>query len=332
LTGRDAPERDRAQSCEEIVVHNDVVMVTGAGGCIAAWAMRELRELGATVVACDISSNKRRAGLAMDDADVSSLIWETGDIADGDWLTGVARKHDVAAIIHLAALQVPFCKADPVAGARVNVLGSVNVLETARHLGLKRLAYASSIAVQGVADGSPWLATLYGAHKACGEAMARVYWNDWGVPSVGVRPGVVYGPGRDQGMSAAPTIAMLAAVVGAPYETPYTGPFPFLYVREAASAFVAAVSKPREGASVFDLNGVASTIEEALGLIKAASPGAPVSAHGAPFPFPADLSDAPIGAFLGAYRKWGLEEGVAETLAMFRDLVAAGKLGAADVR
>jgi nucleoside-diphosphate-sugar epimerase len=321
-----------SSASEEIVVQKDVVLVTGAGGCIAAWVMKELHEQGVRVVGFDLSPDRRRAGLAMDEAAVSSLIWETGDIADGDRLKSVASAHAVTAIIHLAALQVPFCKADPVAGAKVNVLGTVNVLETARHLGLKRLAYASSIAVQGMYDGSPWLASLYGAHKACGEAMAKVYWNDWRVPSVGIRPGVVYGPGRDQGMSAAPTVAMLAAVTGAAYEVPYTGPFPFLYVREAASAFVAAVSKERTGARVFDLNGVPSTIEEALGLIKTLLPDAPISGRGAAFPFPAELSDEPINDFLGSYRKWALKEGVAETLSLFRGLVASGKLGAADVR
>ena len=268
----------------------------------------------------------------MEAAAVDALIWETGDIADFDRVSGVAEAHGVTAIIHLAALQVPFCKADPVAGAKVNVVGTVNVFETARRLGLKRLAYASSIAIQGMAEGSPWLATLYGAHKACGEAMAQVYWNDWRAPSVGIRPGVVYGVGRDQGMSAAPTIAMLAAVTGKPYEIPYTGPFPFLYVREAASAFVAAVARDREGAEIFDLNGVPSTIEERSGLVRDHRPAAAIGARGAPFPFPADLSDAPIGAFLGPYRKWGLKEGIAETISLFAERVAAGTLSAADVR
>ena len=78
-------------------------------------------------------------------------------------------RHDVRAIIHLAALQVPFCKADPVAGARANVVGTVNVLEAARHHGLKRLAYASSIAAHSFLPGAPWLATLYGAYKLCDE-------------------------------------------------------------------------------------------------------------------------------------------------------------------
>ena len=307
------------------------VLVTGAGGCIAAWVMKDLVDAGAKVVGFDLSDSRRRAHLAMDDASVSRIAWETGDIADGGRLNEIADRHGVSAIIHLAALQVPFCKADPVAGAKVNVLGTVNIFETARRLGLKRLAYASSIAVQGMFDGSPWLATLYGAHKACGEAMAQVYWQDWQVPSVGIRPGVVYGPGRDQGMSAAPTIAMLASVMGKSYAVPFTGPFPFLYVREAAAAFVAAIAEDRDGAPVFDLNGIGSTIEAVLGLVRDERPGAQVSGRGAPFPFPASLSDEPLGRFLGPYRKWDLRAGVTETLALFDALVGSGKLGEGDV-
>lgn len=308
------------------------VMVTGAGGCIAAWVMKDLLESGATVVGFDLSDNKRRAGLTMDDPMLSRIIWELGDIADTERVKAVAAQHSVTAIIHLAALQVPFCKADPVAGARVNVLGTVNIFEAARSLGIKRLAYASSIAVQGIFPDTPWLATLYGAHKACCEAMAAVYWQDWQVPSVGIRPGVVYGPGRDQGMSAAPTIAMLAAVTGAAYEIPFTGPFPFLYVREAAAAFVQAVAHDNIEAPVFDLNGIGSTIEAVVSMIKARYPQARVGHKGGRFPFPDQISDAPLAARIGDYRKWPLDSGVAETLSMFEDLVSRGKLSAADAR
>lgn len=308
------------------------VMVTGAGGCIAAWVMKDLLESGAKVVGFDLSDDKRRAGLAMDDETLSRIAWDVGDIADTALVKAVAEKHRVTGIIHLAALQVPFCKADPVAGARVNVLGTVNVFEAARHLGIRRLAYASSIAVQGIFPDTPWLATLYGAHKACGEAMAAIYWQDWQVPSIGIRPGVVYGPGRDQGMSAAPTVAMLAAVTGAAYEIPFTGPFPFLYVREAAAAFVQAVARDGTDAPVFDLNGVGSTIEAVTSMIGARHPDARISRKGGRFPFPDEISDAPLGERIGDYRKWPLEAGVTETLSLFADLVRAGKLGAADVR
>jgi nucleoside-diphosphate-sugar epimerase len=100
----------------------------------------------------------------------------------------VVAQHRVRAIIHLAALQVPFCKADPAAGARANVVGTVNVLEAARHAGLKRVAYASSIAALSFLPDAPWLATLYGAYKLANEMTAKVYFQDWGVPSVGLRP------------------------------------------------------------------------------------------------------------------------------------------------
>jgi nucleoside-diphosphate-sugar epimerase len=309
----------------------NVVLVTGAGGCIGAWALRELLERGSSVVAFDLSADQRRPRLVSSEKALSGVNWEVGDITDGDRLTAVARAHSVTAILHLAALQVPFCKADPVAGAKVNVLGTVNVFETARALGLKRLAYASSIAIQGVKADSPWLATLYGAHKACCEAMAQVYWQDWQVPSVGIRPGVVYGPARDQGMSAAPTSAMLAAVVGQPYTVPFTGPFPFLYVREVASAFVQAIAMDREEARVFDLNGVPSTIETVLDLIRRQRPSADLAATGAAFPFPPDLPDEELGGFIGPYEKWRLEDGLRETLATFQGLVEAGRLSAADV-
>jgi nucleoside-diphosphate-sugar epimerase len=133
-------------------------------------------------------------------------------------------------------------------------------------------------------------------------------------------------------MSAAPTVAMLAAVTNSAYEIPFTGPFPFLYVREAASAFVKAVSEDREGAGVYDLNGVASTIEAVLDIIKSEVPDAPISAAGGRFPFPDDITDAPLEGAIGAYRKWPLAEGIAETQRHFRRLVEAGKLSAGDVR
>ena len=139
--------------------------------------------------------------------DAESVIWELGDITDFERLTEVAETHNIEAIIHLAALQVPFCKADPISSTRINVMGSIHMLELARQRGITRISYASSVAAPAMGD-NDWLATLYGAHKICGEQMAAVYWQDWGVPSIGIRPAIIYGPGRDQGMSAAPTIAL----------------------------------------------------------------------------------------------------------------------------
>ena len=80
-------------------------------------------------------------------------------------------------MIHLAALQVPFCRADPPLGARVNVLGTVNVFEAAKaRPQLAPITYASSIAAfdaNGTMAGHP--GTIYGVYKRANESTAAVY-------------------------------------------------------------------------------------------------------------------------------------------------------------
>jgi len=313
------------------------VLVTGAAGCIGAWTVKLLRDAGEAVVAFDLSADRRRLELLCDDpAEAATVEWEVGDIADFARVAEVFARHRPRAVIHLAALQVPFCKADPVQGARVNGVGGVNVFEAARQHDCKRIAYASSVAATAMAaDASsktPWLETLYGASKVYNEQNARVYWQDWQVPSVGIRPSVVYGPARDQGMSSTPTVAMLAAVLGAPFVIPFTGPVGFVHASEAAAAFIQAVSGEQSGAHVFALNGTVKTVEEVVEMIRARRAGAQVSCEGAALPFPAaELSDAPLRAHIGDYARPAFEDGLEQTLDLFARRVEEGRLGPADL-
>jgi nucleoside-diphosphate-sugar epimerase len=302
------------------------VLVTGAGGCIGSWTLALLTHAGVPAVAFDLSHDRRRPRLLMTEEELAEIPWITGDVADTEAVAGAVAEHGVRAIIHLAALQVPFCKADPVAGARANVVGTVNVFEAARHHGVKRVAYASSIAAHSFFPGAPWLATLYGAYKLCDEMIARTYAQDWDVPSVGIRPGVVFGVGRDQGLTSKTTVAILAAAAERPYTVPFSGEVSALHAGEAASAFIRAVSRERDGAQVFDLNGRPTTVAAWLDIVRGLTPGAQLRIAGEPLPFPADLSDEPIREYLGDYGPVPLEEGIEETYAAFRRLLAAGVL------
>jgi len=303
------------------------VVVTGAGGCIGSWVLALLARSGVKVCAFDLSDDKRRPRLLMPEGDLEKIQWRTGDIADSRAVAGLLEAVRPSAIIHLAALQVPFCKADPVAGARVNVVGTVNVFEAARRLGLKRIAYASSIAAYGAMDeGHGAMRTLYGAYKHCDEQIARVYSDDWGVASVGIRPGVVYGVGRDQGLTSKTTFAVLAAAEGKPYEVPFSGGVSWLYAGEAASAFIHAVARERAGAPVFDMNGVYAPVEEGLRILRQLAPSAAISSSGQPLAFPMHLPDEPLRAFLGDYGSMPLDEGIRETYETFRSLIRRGML------
>ena len=302
------------------------VLVTGSGGCIGSWTLAILVRAGIPVVAFDLAPDRRRPSLLLSDEELERVTWEQGDISDAEAVERVVSAHGIGAIIHLAALQVPFCRADPVAGARVNVVGTVAVFEAARRHGLRRLAYASSVAAHAAPPDTPWLATLYGAYKACDEAIARVYRQDWQVASTGIRPGVVYGVGRDQGMTSKTTFAILAAALGREYEVPFSGSMSYLYAGEIASAFVQSVSREREGATVFDCNGVVATVEEGLEALRRLRPGARVRTSGEPLPFPAEDSDALLRAHIGDYGAISVEEGTAETLRAFEVLLQQGRV------
>ena len=296
------------------------VLVTGASGCIGSWALSLLVDAGVSVFALDVQKDLRRPKLLMSDSELGLVKWLIGDISEPATIMKALEVSKATSIVHLAALQVPFCKADPIAGAKVNVVGTVNVFEAARKLKLKRLSYASSIAAHGVFDAKT-MPTLYGAYKFCNEQTARVYQHDWGVPSVGMRPGVVYGVGRDQGMTSKTTVAILAAAAGRPYTIPFTGAVSWLHAGEVASAFIKAVSRPRDKAVVFDINGVSSTVEESMEMLKKIAPASNITASGAALPFPMALSDDPLRAFLGDYGQMPLEEGIAQTYNVFRTLL-----------
>ncbi|MEX2650589.1 MAG: NAD(P)-dependent oxidoreductase [Alphaproteobacteria bacterium] len=302
----------------------DAILVTGAGGCIGAWVVARLVRAGRRAVAFDLREDRRRLGLVLDDAAAGAVPWVVGDVADAAAIETAARGHRAGAIIHLAALQIPFCKADPCAGALVNVVGHVAVFEAARRAGVPRLVYASSVAALPAVASDQHPATLYGVYKRADEGVARVYWQDWRVASIGLRPHTVYGPGRDQGLTSAPTKAMVAAVAGRAFTIPFTGPLAFQYVGEVADAFVRAADTPVEGAYVHDLQGETTTVEAIVEAIRAHRPDARITSDGPPLPVPARFDDAPLRRLIGDWPRVSVADGVARSMAAFPDLVARG--------
>jgi len=259
-------------------------LVTGALGCIGAWTCRELLDDGAGVVAFDLGADPRRLELVLGPGRLPEVAYVRGDVADLAALERAIAAHGVTHVVHLAALLIPLVNADPPRGALVNVVGTANVFEAVRRAGLGGVSYASSSAafaradgvrVAADADGHP--TTFYGVHKQACEGLARVAWLEHGVPSVGLRPHVVYGAGRDVGLTAGPSLAMAAAARGEPYEIPFGGRMQLQLAADAARAFVEAARSPGGGASARNLGGPASTIAELVEAIEAAAPGARIT-------------------------------------------------------
>ncbi len=319
-------------------------LVTGALGCIGAWVVERLLEKGDHPVVFDLGTEPRRIRDLLGPEALARVSFVQGDIASPAALGACMDEHKVDHIVHLAGLQVPFCRADPMAGAMVNVLGTVNVFEQAAKRGIGRVAYASSAAVYEREDedraggapcenASPTPNTHYGVYKLANEGTARVSFLEHGTSSVGLRPLTVYGVGRDQGMTSGPTKAIKAAVVGRPYTVGFGGRTDFLYAGDCADAFIAAADRGPDGAHVFNLAGESIAVTAFVEELCAQEPAARelVRVEGGELPVPGAIDGARIGEVLPGLPNTSIREGIAETLRRFRELHAAGTLDTSDL-
>lgn len=305
-------------------------LVTGAMGCIGSWILYHLVKRGDRVVSFDLGDDRHRLDLLLSQDEQQRIIFEQGDLRDGARIDEIVAAHGVNRIIHMAALQVPFCKADPVMGAQVNVVGTVNVFEAARKAGISHIAYASSVAVFGPPslyaheivgdDALPAPHTLYGVYKVANEGTAQVYWNDHQISSTSLRPYTVYGVGRDQGMTSEPTKAMLAAVKGEPYEIAFSGTMQFQLASDIARYFIESADTPSEGALSFNIGTPSNTVQEVVDCIKEVKPGAQVSCKQNDLPFPAGFEGAALKAYLPDFKETPLKEGVRQTMERFAQI------------
>src|SRR5213080_4762902 len=130
----------------------ETYFITGAQGCIGSWIVKALAERGDEAVVFDRSEDARRLKAIMKRSALERVRFIAGDITDVAAVRSALESSGARRMIHLAGLQVPTCKADPVAGAFVNVIGTLNVFESAIAVRAEQVIYASSAAVFGAGD------------------------------------------------------------------------------------------------------------------------------------------------------------------------------------
>lgn len=315
------------------------VLVTGGCGFFGTWIIRKLLQDSHRVTVVDVERSTRRWEMALTPDQIECIAFVAAHIDEPEAVLSLFQKIKPDAVIHLAGLQVPTCRANPLLGARVNVIGMLSVFEAAAAMTKKpAIAFASSAAVFGsdadydnqeVGDhSSPKPGTHYGAYKLCNEHCARAYFLDKKVLSVGFRPLTVYGPGRDVGMTSFPTRAIAAAILKQPFDVPFRGPTAYTYVEEVADFFVAAALNPVEGAPAFTLGGdVLDTPAFIAELEKAVSGAASlITCSGGNLPIAAKLDDSELRKAYPAVARIGIADGIRRTVAVFKKLADQGRL------
>src|SRR5216110_965553 len=179
------------------------MLVTGCAGFIGSHVAGRLLADGHRVRVLDNFSTGSRANLDLGAAHAAHLDVVEGDIRDLGTVEAASRGVDV--IFHQAAMRsVPRSVKDPLGANENNVTGTLNVLEAARRVGVRRVVYASSSSVYGDRpdlpkreDQTPAPISPYAVSKAAGEQYAAVWTRLFGVETVGLRYFNVFGPRQD---------------------------------------------------------------------------------------------------------------------------------------
>ncbi len=312
-------------------------LVTGSMGCLGVWTLYHLAKAGKKAVSFDLSENRSRLDLLLTKEEQQAITFVKGDITDAASVLSVFQTQGISHVIHLAALQVPFCRANPIVGAQVNVVGTVNVFEAAKACNVKHVTFASSVAVYGPperytnklvpSDAVFDPRTLYGVYKAANEGTAKIYWQDHQISSIVLRPYTVYGVARDQGMTSEPTKAMLAVAAGKPFDISFGGVMQFHFASDVARQFIEASETNVEGARSFNLGTEPVAVADIVAMIKRIRPEAKVTSGNTILPFPEGLESGELKQVIKT-PETKLEEGIAQTIAHFETCLQKGLLTA----
>lgn len=242
------------------------ILVTGGSGLVGAYAVRMLLERGERPVVFDVAVNERLLGAV--GVDLKSISVVRGDILDLPGLISAIREHEIGRMIHLAAFLGEEVQRRPYSGVRLNLLGTVNVLEAARLEGVSRVTFPSSgtVYLGSLGEGGPKKIdeaiplnplSIYAATKAGSEFLGRTYAQRFGFEFIVVRFAALYGPSpaglkatREQAIQAMVRAALRgeAASIKWPY-----GPSELLYGKDAAKGAVLACLKENLKDNIFHI-------------------------------------------------------------------------------
>jgi nucleoside-diphosphate-sugar epimerase len=264
-----------------------------------------------------------------------------GDVLRPFALIEIARAHDITEIVHTAAnpMLTTGAQRDPYAAIQLNIMGTVNVLETARVLKLRRVVVSSSNVLSHYLAGGegqgdlakeealPRPVTFYATTKQTIENLGLNYQRWCGVDFAAVRYGAVAGPWSGRGGGGPSNIfrdAVLNALAGTEAVVP-AGAMEWVYAKDAATGTVLALKAPTFVHRVFNITmGNVTPPRDFARALQASVPGARVKIADPPAAGQSLMnmnhgSDLAIAtAELGYRPRFGIDAAVADMVAWYR--------------
>jgi len=301
-------------------------LITGGTGFIGSRIVRDLIREGQQVVVFDFLPQLKVLTEMMTEGEVAAVKVVQGDILDLATLLRACKENRIDTIIHMAYFKILLANANPLWATKVNCEGTGNVFETARILGLKKVVWASSIAVFGPPEKYPQEyipndaphcpVTLYGACKSFNENQAVHYCDAYGLDIIGLRYAVGYAPNKI-GSTSYPIIRELIEkpALGEPGKVPWgESIINWLHVDDEAASAVHAAKVPMTKTKVFTIAGETHSIKEVADYVKKLIPTANIRLENGFQVIASKFDLRSTREELGYHNKWSFEEGIKETI------------------
>ena len=288
------------------------ILIFGGCGFLGSWITKALlkKNLRITIFDLRIKTDLLKNLIGND---LNKINFIEGDISDYEQV--LKATEDMNYILNLAGLMTPDCSSNPSLGAEVNVKGSINVFEAIKKNNIKFLIYTSSGGVYGNEDKyNPFPETHYGAFKLAVEGMARAYFNESLISSVGLRPFVIYGPGREVGGTAGVTLACKAAKQNFEYTVGFSGKVGFVYVEDVTNLVERLIDKAPVGAITMNINGITTSVENFVSIIKKNIPDANVKFSGKPLSVVEEILGGEPSKTFKDFKYTSLDNGINKTI------------------
>lgn len=288
------------------------ILIFGGCGFLGSWITKSLLKKNLKITIFDLRIKTELLKNLIGDK-FNNIDFIEGDITDFEGVLKATKDMDY--ILNLAGLMTPDCSSNPSLGAEVNVKGSINVFEAIKKNNIKFLIYTSSGGVYGNEDKyNPFPETHYGAFKLAVEGIARAYFNESLISSVGLRPFVIYGPGREIGGTAGVTLACKAAKQNLKYTVGFSGKAGFVYVEDVTNLVERLIDKSPVGALTINVNGITASVEDFLSIIKKNIPDAKVTLNGKPISVVEEILGGEPSKIFKDFKYTSLDRGINKTI------------------
>jgi UDP-glucose 4-epimerase len=304
------------------------VAVTGGAGYIGSSLVVKLIDRGDAVVSVDDQSIGDYSFLERHERGKKAECI-VGDMRDQELLLEMWRGCD--AVAHLAALPgLIRCNEHPEEAISVNIYGTYQVMEAARRLDVGRVVFCSSASTYGVPVEMPVTEAhpqrplnLYGVTKVAGEHIVNMYWDNYGIETVNLRFGNIYGVGVFTRWDTVIPKFVNQGMRGDSLTVYGDGEYSrdFVHVQDISEAMMISLTKEGIGGETFNVGGETLTVNQIADIVKeqiaAETGGMAEAVNTAPRPgetkkFSYDLTK--IRGVLGFQNRWTVREGVKQLI------------------